>query len=158
MKLFAGIGSRRTPPEILELMSRLSRKLTGEGWTLRSGGARGADLAFERGAQNRSEIFLAKHCRPEWQAESQTVMTPSHWQNCSPYARQLHGRNSAIILGTDLKTPVKFVCCWTPDAREVGGTAVGIRVALKHGIEVRNLAIPEVRERAEAWVPSNLYP
>jgi predicted Rossmann fold nucleotide-binding protein DprA/Smf involved in DNA uptake len=48
-KPYAGIGSRRTPSEILELMKEIGSKLEIEGWLLRSGGAPGADQAFEAG-------------------------------------------------------------------------------------------------------------
>jgi predicted Rossmann fold nucleotide-binding protein DprA/Smf involved in DNA uptake len=46
---YAGIGARSTPPQILSVMTRLASKLEGMGYTLRSGGAAGADTAFERG-------------------------------------------------------------------------------------------------------------
>ncbi|MFN9909899.1 MAG: hypothetical protein ACK56F_27905, partial [bacterium] len=50
-RIYAGIGARATPPEVLELMTRLANQMEGEGWRLRSGGARGADAAFEAGVQ-----------------------------------------------------------------------------------------------------------
>lgn len=50
MKYYAGIGSRNTPADILDLMTHLARRLDSRGYTLRSGGADGADAAFERGA------------------------------------------------------------------------------------------------------------
>lgn len=49
MKYYAGIGSRQTPDEIQDIMQRLAYKLASQGWTLRSGGADGADMAFYRG-------------------------------------------------------------------------------------------------------------
>lgn len=49
MKYYTGVGSRETPPDILTLMTALGKKLVSEGWTLRSGGALGADAAFEFG-------------------------------------------------------------------------------------------------------------
>ena len=55
-KTYAGIGSRRTPPEILRLMERMALILSGAGYTLNSGGAKGADSAFENGAL-RKQIF-----------------------------------------------------------------------------------------------------
>lgn len=47
---YAGIGSRQTPDDILELMHRIGSTLAINGFTLRSGGAVGADTAFEQGA------------------------------------------------------------------------------------------------------------
>lgn len=48
-KIYTGIGSRETPPEVCDLMSRFAYAMAAAGWHLRSGGADGADLAFERG-------------------------------------------------------------------------------------------------------------
>lgn len=48
-RFYTGVGSRETPEEIQALMTRLGRKLAGDGWTLRSGAAEGADNAFEMG-------------------------------------------------------------------------------------------------------------
>lgn len=58
---YAGIGSRETPPDVLDLMTRAARWLAQRGWTLRSGAAQGADSAFEVGVRERSrgaEIYL----------------------------------------------------------------------------------------------------
>jgi len=49
VKYYTGIGSRKTPPEILKIMHTLAWHLADKGWTLRSGGAGGADNAFENG-------------------------------------------------------------------------------------------------------------
>lgn len=40
-KIFTGIGSRSTPPEILEKMKAIAKFLSERGYTLRSGGADG---------------------------------------------------------------------------------------------------------------------
>lgn len=49
MKYYTGVGSRETPAEIIKLMESVGYALASQGWTLRSGGAVGADQAFERG-------------------------------------------------------------------------------------------------------------
>jgi hypothetical protein len=48
--IYAGIGSRETPEAALAFMTRCAREWAQKGWTLRSGGAKGADSAFEKGA------------------------------------------------------------------------------------------------------------
>lgn len=55
--LYAGIGSRETPRSILDLMTAIARKLEALGYTLRSGGATGADTAFEEGVERLKEIY-----------------------------------------------------------------------------------------------------
>lgn len=52
MKHYTGIGSRETPKDIMQLMSKLAYRLASEGYILRSGAAQGADAAFEEGARN----------------------------------------------------------------------------------------------------------
>lgn len=49
MKAYTGVGSRKTPKAIADVMHRLAVKLGSQGWTLRSGAAEGADIAFELG-------------------------------------------------------------------------------------------------------------
>jgi len=48
---FAGIGSRSQPYSLMLIMMRLSAVLMDKGWRLTSGGAQGADNAFEIGAR-----------------------------------------------------------------------------------------------------------
>lgn len=49
MKWYTGVGSRETPSDILVMMESVGFALASQGWTLRSGGAIGADKAFEDG-------------------------------------------------------------------------------------------------------------
>jgi hypothetical protein len=65
------------------------------------------------------------------------------WNSCTSYAKKLHGRNSMIILGKDLLTPVSFVLCWTPMGKDIGGTSQSIRIARSLGIKVLNLGIDQ---------------
>lgn len=59
-RIYAGIGSRATPPEVVSIMRRLAEDMDRRGWILRSGGASGADSAFEAGARDpsRRAIYL----------------------------------------------------------------------------------------------------
>lgn len=61
--IVTGIGSRETPDDILKLMTRIGQKIEALGGLLRSGGAGGADLAFEAGWRNANacEIFHPWH-------------------------------------------------------------------------------------------------
>ena len=69
---FAGIGSRETPPEVLQEMSGITEYLESQGFVLRSGGAKGADKAFERGSRHatRKEIYYAKDAEGDTIAQS----------------------------------------------------------------------------------------
>ena len=56
---YAGIGSRKTPDDVLAFMQRIAQWLAKRNYILRSGAAQGADTAFENGAGMKKEIFTA---------------------------------------------------------------------------------------------------
>ena len=61
MKYYTGVGNRNTPADILEDMEQIARVFARLGWVLRSGGANGADSAFELGCDIENglkEIYL----------------------------------------------------------------------------------------------------
>ncbi len=135
-KLFAGIGSRKTPQHVLAAMAQWSNFLTANNHTLRSGGAIGADGAFQAGARI-SEIFTAKDSTP--QAEQLASEFHPNWKAIQGYSKGLMGRNMMIICGKNLDKPVDFVICWTPNGAQDGGTGQALRYAQHLGIPVYNL-------------------
>ena len=60
MKYYAGIGSRETPKEICNKMTEIASLLENQDFVLRSGGAQGADHAFEIGISDQlmMDIYL----------------------------------------------------------------------------------------------------
>jgi len=134
---YAGIGSRETPEVILSQMKNIAITLKASGYVLRSGGAIGADTAFEEGADDLKEIFKANDATEE-AIEYASKFHPA-WNRCSDYAKKLHGRNSMIILGKYLQTPVSVVYCFTKNGKDIGGTGLGIRIAKANNIKVHNL-------------------
>ena len=155
-KLYAGIGSRETPEPILALMQRCAKALSAEGYTLRSGGAKGADLAFSSGANPRMRIiYTPKDSIPSWAFVTVDKFHPAS-DRLSYYARRLHARNAMILLGADGRTPVQFILCWTPQARVTGGTGQALRIAQVHGIPVFNFANDEHRARLEKYANDHI--
>lgn len=153
---YTGIGSRRTPNTVLNTMTHIAMLLRREGYILRSGGAEGADSAFERGARESKRIFYAEDATNV----AIRIASKHHpaWNRCSDYVKMLHGRNVMQILGRDLKTPSEFVICWTPDGcvgpgrtKQTGGTGTAIEIAWKHKIPIFNMRdginIPLILER-----------
>lgn len=166
MKFYAGIGSRQTPPDVLALMTALAQRLASQGWTLRSGGADGADTAFEIGAGEHSIIYLP------WRGFNgrtrgvvvgdiprlRTIAEAHHpnWPACSRGARALHTRNVAQVLGhTENAAPSSMVICWTPNGSGTGGTGQAIRIARSFGIPVRDLGIPSILAEARTFASSH---
>ena len=162
--VYAGIGSRATPPETLRDMTTMAAWLARRGWRLHSGGAAGADSAFAAGAPpERRTVFLpwpayrgctGPDCRtlsPERMRTCLAIAADLHpaWQRCSPAARKLHARNAAILLGDDADTPVHAVIAWTSRGLVSGGTGMGIRIAHDRGIPVLNLGVLHPRAVCE---------
>ena len=154
-KFYAGIGSRETPQEILDRMTEMAQSFSERGFILRSGGAVGADTAFDKGA-TRKEIFLPWNgfnglwednshfvvSDPEILAEAERIAAMIHprFQNLGFAARKLHVRNVFQILGENLDTPVDYVVYWCPmdsKGNPKGGTATAVNLA-------RKLKIPEI--------------
>jgi hypothetical protein len=152
-KYYTGVGSRKTPPDVLDLMRNIAQYLQRKGYTLRSGGAQGADSAFEEGAGIDKNIFYAKDaCEVSMEIAAQ--FHPA-WDRCSDYAKKLHGRNAFQVLGRRLCEPSEFLICWTPDgcsshknrAYKTGGTGTAISIADAYGVKVYNLAISSVYDK-----------
>jgi|5B_taG_2_1085324.scaffolds.fasta_scaffold03395_9 hypothetical protein len=149
-KYYAGIGSRETPKNILDLMRRSAIKLRRQGYTLRSGGAKGADTWFKLGALHEnidvppSVIYTPKSDIPFWAMASVDKYHPNH-HALTPYARMLHARNAMILLGSDQTTPVDFVICWTKGGADKGGTGQALRIAKDKGIPIYNLFSDRIR-------------
>lgn len=157
-KTYAGIGSRRTPQDVLVLMEQVAAKLRMRGFVLRSGHADGADSAFEHGAAGVAEIFLPW---PKFNGSGSSLCSVSpaalklaseyhpRWAHLSQGAQKLHARNCFQVLGRDLVDPVRFVLCWHDGS---GGTMQAVRIAESRGIPVFNLRDADVRARLEAFV------
>lgn len=172
-RAYAGIGSRATPPAVLELMTRAASWLSTEGWVLRTGMATGADQAFYGGASTRGalELYLpwptfeadahAPNCgseqfvlgQPTAAAYELAARFHPAWSRLTRAVRALHARNAHQVLGADLQSPARFVLCWTPDGsldgrgQRVGGTGQALRIAHHHDIPIFNLARPEHLQR-----------
>ncbi len=149
MKYYAGIGTRKTPVDICKRMTIMARGLEAKGYILRSGGADGADIAFEQGVVDPShkEIFLP-HLKfngststllPIPEAFDIAARFHPWWDHLTPEFKRFHARNVHQVLGMDLKTPSEFVICWTIDGKASGGTGQAMRIANHYGIQIKNL-------------------
>jgi len=148
-KFYAGIGSRETPSSLKPLINSIVEKLEAKGFTLRSGGANGADSFFEEKA-TKKEIYLP------WKGFNKNESTLFNvtqealefakkyhpkWENLSEAGQKFMGRNGYQVLGLDLKTPVEFIICWTPEGKMTGGTSQAMRIARDMNIPIYNLCI-----------------
>ena len=177
-KFYAGVGSRRTPPEVMDLMRQLGRALGVLGYTLRSGGADGADAAFEGGAKGAGypfEVYLpwyGFHDRmgPGYiVVDNPTVIAWAHScveavhpapHRLTKMAKMLMARNTYQVAGQGQNLLSQFVVCWTPDGaehrdettRDTGGTGQAIRLASLWSIPVFNLQRTDALTRLSTFI------
>ena len=157
--IYAGVGSRDTPEDILKKMEELAENFARRGFLLRSGAAEGADSAFEGGcdlANGPKEIWLpwnGYEGRPRSKllptADMMKIAARIHpaWSNLSQGAQKLHARNVGQVLGANCDVPADFVVCWTKDGCEqvspayskTGGTRTAIALANEYQVPVYNL-------------------
>lgn len=168
---YAGIGSRATPADVLDLMRALASKLACQDWALRTGGEKGADQAFFEGAisvRGCAVVYLPwpgyndhlefRMGRPSEQAYEMAKKHHPAWSACSDAAKTLHARNCHQILGDLLDEPANFVVCYTADGsltgatRTAGGTGQALRIATTARVPVFNLQRSDHRERVEDWL------
>lgn len=157
--IYVGIGSRKTPDNVLQQMFEVAQQLAESGWLLRSGHADGADNAFEAGcllANGPMEIYVPwfgfndaprdhpDYIRPKATQELADFSRRFHpaWDRCSDAAKLLHMRNACQVLGLEGNKPADLLICWTPKGNGLGGTGQAIRIAQEFNIPVFDLGIP----------------
>lgn len=153
MNYYTGIGSRETPLNVIKEFETLSSRLNSCGYILRSGGANGADSAFEKNAGDNKEIFLpwknfngnssslyiddenkntlfdiARKLYPDWDIATHGV-------------KLLHARNVQQVLGQipGISQKSDFLICWSDrDPSQSRGSMFAINLAKMHNIKVYN--------------------
>lgn len=170
---YAGIGSTETPEEICSLMSDIASQLCNMGYWLRSGGAPGADSAFELPVAFNKEIYLPwprfnGNRSPLFEGENYWaagVAAKYHpvWERLGEGARKLHTRNVCPVLGArPHSAKSRFVVCWTEGGRVAGGTAQALRIAADQKIPIFNLyneaALPMLQDVLQSWHGDSFVP
>jgi len=160
-RIYAGIGSRDAPEEMLRRAQKVAHWLRKRNFVLRSGGATGMDSAFAAGAKTNIEVYFPtcqkkiKDCKvgqkcfcqiPEDAFEIAKKLHPA-WDRLSSYVRQLHARNVQILLGNHLNEKVRFVVLWSRFDKQRGGTALGWRLAEQYNIPVVSLKQPNAAKK-----------
>lgn len=159
-RYYTGIGSRETPLLVALTMTAVASMLRKKYYKLRSGGADGADTAFEVGADNFMEIFLPYRKFNGREANGDQFVDASKlpnaykarmiaedihpaWDMMNDGGKSMHTRNVFQVLGRGLNQPSEFVICWTLDGRVKGGTRTAIVLAERNSVPVYNLAEPK---------------
>lgn len=162
---YAGIGSRETSGTICRNMTRIGYLLAQNNFLLRSGKARGPDLAFQRGLEisydknkrGLGEILLPwagwqSRQRSDWdilvtdediihQAAQVCAKIHPRWHKLQNDHKLFHIRNMFQIAGPKMNDIVDFVIFGAPEIDGVvqGGTASAVHFARKFGIPNFNM-------------------
>lgn len=168
MSHYTGVGSRETPPEILGQMYHFAKNMANHGQILRTGGANGADNAFDEGARSVNDALIEmylpwqgfNHHFSEYYTVTEKAMDIAKdihpaWHRLSAGARKLHARNVYQVLGYNLDTPSALLVCWTKNGELIGGTRTAIVLAHMYNIPVFNLAKISMVETIE-FVKTNV--
>lgn len=158
--IVTGIGSRKINKAAFSELSQIARRMALSGWTLRSGGAVGADSAWEYGWRgfDTKEIYKVNGTSCDIAKKSGCDVIQSYgdiWLDAEDIARNihpgwdyldgdsqaLHTRNVFQILGIDLNTKSDVVAAYAPPlgASVRGGTATAYNLARAKGIPTFNL-------------------
>lgn len=165
-KTYSGIGSRKSPPKILDLMTRIASFMEKQGYILQSGGAPGADNAFESGVTNSDmkRIYLPwlkfnGNTSPLYEVSKAALTLASYfhpsWHKLSEAGKLLMARNGYQVLGKDLSIPVEMVICYTPHGKIEGGTGQAMRIAKHFNIPIFNLYYKKDIDQILSWIDSN---
>lgn len=157
--IYTGVGSRITPPDVLDQMREFGYHAAKRGWRLRSGAAEGADLAFEAGCDDAAgdkEIYLPW---PKFNGHHSQFTAPSPaairvaselhpaWAFLRHAPRNLCARNMHQVMGSLMNHASNCLVCWTPDgcesydtySQKTGGTGTAIALASLNNIPIFNL-------------------
>lgn len=155
-KIYAGIGSRQTPNDIILIMKQVAILLAHDGHICATGACKGADQAFAEGAllaggrvklyvpwksyeqswiqslqSNLVECFILQDIDREAH-DSVSLFHPAY-EKLSPSVKALHARNYNIL------KHALFIVCWTNDGQFIGGTGQALRIAHLHKLPIYNL-------------------
>jgi hypothetical protein len=175
---YTGIGSRKTPKEVLQQMTALAERFAKAGLILRSGKADGADWAFQVGAMNAGGRMTIYKPNDEFgdqltldrtndfvvdgqlRAKCIEIVSKIHpaWDRCTENGRNLHARNVCQVIGhtisDDKIVPVfsKLVVFYAKEdaqGKPMGGTATAVNIARKAGIPTVNMYKKDWETRLE---------
>jgi hypothetical protein len=177
---YAGIGSRETPKEVLDLMTKAANYLDGLGYTLQTGftfknketglDEEGADKAFSDGSKNKTlfgpygirktinGVTSVDKYNENVTEKSNSIVKEIHPapDRLTPGAVKLMARNTNQIFGKNLDGTVDFVLFYAQETKDPlrpkGGTGQAVEMARRKGIPTINMADANWREQLKAAI------
>ena len=119
---YTGIGSRNIPDTYFNLIIAIAEYMAKQGYILRSNGKKEIYLPWKNFNGNKSNLIF------DDDIEAINIAKKYHpaYNGLSQGAKRLIARNGYQVLGKDLKTPSKYIICYTDGT---GGTSQALRIA-----------------------------
>ena len=171
-KAYVGLGNDDAPQDVLEKMTEIAKILAERGWTLRhTGNIKGPDVAFEKGAgpseayiawkgfnERQSEFIPPKNVHPEVVTIMKQYMPT--FDNIKPGVHKIIARSVYAIIGKDLRSPARFIVCWSADGAEnaanktakTGFMGLPIAFGSSLNVPVFNLKNPDAYDRLMQFI------
>lgn len=168
MGSYAGIGSRQTPKQIIDMIKIIAILLAHDGHVCATGAEPGADQAFAEGtllAEGPVQLHIPWHSYEQaWrskikgnirtfiledtdlEAYNSVSMFHPAFNKLSPSVKALHARKYNIIKNAS------FVVCWTEKGQPIGSTGQAIRIATYLHLPIYNLGHKETLENMQAAI------
>lgn len=149
-KAYAALSNKNAPEEVVETMRRLVHKLNDEGYTLRTAGNEGPEESLEaqteqkevhipwKGFNNRESRFNRNDNNA---IEIVQAFHPT-FASLKPAVQAIIARSAHVILGKDLRSPVRFLVCWSEDGlenakdRSIKSGYMGMPVAVANSLSI----------------------
>lgn len=152
---YAAISNENAPANVIEQFKSIAIDMENRGYTMRTSGNKGVEEIIEVVAQNK-EIYIpwkkfndreSQYCKVDKSAIDLVGTLHPSFQDLKDSVKAIIGRYAHVILGKDLKSPVRCVVCWTEDGVEsakdktakTGYCGTPIQIASNARIPVFNL-------------------
>lgn len=167
-KAYAGMGNRDIPPIVLEEMAAIAKALSDKGFVVRTNGSDVPGNIFEESSE-KVEMYLpwknfnkkkSRYLKPTEDAYEMAKRYSVVFDTLTDTIKALIACNSNVILGDNLRDPVLFLLCWSPDGVEhaknctarTGIVGQAIKIASSHQIPVFNLKNLDAKTRLKAFI------
>lgn len=166
IRKFACIGSRDTPPHIIEMMQDIGEYIASKrNCVIATGNAKGADQAFAKGGNRvdpmkvwlylpwvtyeEQAIVWGNRTINDLEPGTRIIAARNHpaWANLSFGVKRLMIRNAAIVMGSSL-----VIAYLNRERKGGGGTGHGWRIAEDLGIRRIDLAANEDLREIKAMI------
>lgn len=166
---YLAIGNQDTPPEIVRQLADIAGRLKDAGYTARTTGKGAADEGVMITAGDKCEVHIpwkkfdgidSKFNKVLPEALEMVKQYHGAFDSQKDSIKTIIGRGAHLVLGQDLRSPVRFVVCWSQDGLEnakdrsakSGYIGIPVSIASSMKIPVFNLKNPDALRRLNEFL------